>query len=181
MSDLSALIQQARSKQIEVLVGERFTDAELDALATDFGVKFPNDYRKLVVETGALSFRKGGVHYFVYGKPSPETNAAQIPLDLVAAGNAFRSANLPFAEGTTRSKVVPVAARVDLDYGHIEVTLADADGAYRSHFEGDEISEPRQLLDVEGMFPFFVTLFRDDGERRSPQELLEALGVTTVV
>jgi hypothetical protein len=178
MSDLTTLIEQARHKQIEVLVGERYSDAELDAVAAEFGVKFPADYRTLVIETGALSFRRGDVHYFVYGKPSAETIAAQIPLDIMEAGNAFKTAELLFAEGTATSKVVPVAARVDLDYGHVELTLVDADGAYRSHFEGDAISEPRLLLDVVGMFPFFLSLFREDGARRSPQELLDAIGGT---
>jgi hypothetical protein len=178
MTDLSHVIEEARTKQIEVLTGAPQTEQELDALAAELGVKFPADYRRLATRVGALSFRKDGVHYFAFGKPGPATTEAGIPLDLRTAGRAFRDRPPPFSDDTSPIVVVPVAAKIDLDHGHVELTLVDADGAYRSMFEGGAISGPRSLLDVEAIFPFFVAMFNPDGTRRSADDLLADMGVT---
>lgn len=178
MTSLMDVIAEARGKQIDVLMGAPQTEQELDVIAAELGVKFPADYRRVITSVGALSFKKDNVHYFAYGKPSAATIAAGIPLDLLEAGRAFRAhPQLPFAEETTPIAVVPVAAKIDLDFGHVELTLVDADGAYRSLFEGEAVSEPRMLLDVEGIFAFFVAMFDRDGTRRSAEDMLADMNV----
>lgn len=180
MTNLMHVIEKARGKQIEVLTGTPQTEQELDIIAAELGVKFPADYRRVITSVGALSFRKGSVHYFAFGKPSAATIAAGVALDLLAAGRAFRAhSQLPFSEETAPIAVVPVAAKIDLDYGHVELTLVDADGAYRSLYEGGAVSEPRMLLDVEGIFAFFVAMFDDDGTRRSGADMLADMGAVS--
>lgn len=177
MTDMRQIIEQAHAKQIEVLVGTPQTEQELEAIAAELGVKFPSDYRRVLTSIGALSFRSGGVHYFIYGKPSAATTEAGLALDLLETGRAFRGHHLPFDDDTSPIAVVPVAARLDLDHGHVELTLVDADGAYRSLFEGGAVSGPRMLLNVEWMFPFFVAMFNDDGTRRSAADMLASMGI----
>ena len=178
MTSLMDVIEEARAKHIEVLIGEPQTEQEIEAVAAELGVKFPADYRRVLTTVGALSFRKDSLHYFAYGKPSAETEAAGVSLDLLEAGRQFLAHPLASPDDPGAIAAVPVAGKIDLDHGHAELTLVDADGAYRSLFEGGSVSEPRLLLDVEGIFAFFVSMFDRDGNRRDPTDMLASMGIT---
>lgn len=170
--ELRQAIEDARRKNIEVVAGAPYTADELDAVAARLGVAFPADYRLVALEHGSLSFRVGEHHYAAFGKGSAATQEAGMQLDVVEMTTRFRAGNVPFSADTEPAPVALVAAMLNPAHGHFEYTLVDADGAYRTLFHGGEISEPRTLVSVAGIFPYFAMMYRDDGTPLSAAELL---------
>jgi hypothetical protein len=114
-----------------------------------------------------VSFRKDRNHWFTFGKQTIDPK-----MDLLVAGREWQAG--------FGMKICPLAAKLDHEYGHLEFVVTDANGAYRQYFDGGSISEPRSLVDVDGMFPYYVMMYRDDGTRRSGNEMMDLIGVIRV-
>jgi hypothetical protein len=177
LDELKQAIAEARRKNIQVVAGTAYSVAELDALEHELGVRFPQDFRAIALELGALSFSKGDLQYVCFGKPSAASREAGLQLDLLELSKQFRAQDLEFEDDAEPAIVTPIGAKVDPQYGHFEVILADANGSYRTVFGDGEISSPRRLVDVIGLFPYFVMMFDDDGNRLSVDDLLDRIGV----
>jgi hypothetical protein len=175
VSEVRASIDIALRKQITVIRGTPFSADELAALERELGARFPADYEELALLFGALLFRRDSAFCCMFGKPSPETEAVGLDLDLRTQTLGLRQNEILFEEDAAPSAILALGARIDETYGHFELLLGDADGRYRQLFHDDRVSGPRALSSTWGMFPFFTRMFDDAGERLSGQTLVDAL------